>query len=442
MELGQTAEKISNLLKGATVLKSIAFDIPASIANVVNAEFQNFINSSNGYITKSDLGIAHQQFFTEYIPAFLKDYKNNHIGEESLQSQIFDLFEFVQSETYESKLGEKISNSKIKDALSLNWIKNHRQWGELFVQTVNGLAYLNATKVEQTINGETNTISLSQAYELDSHGEIQLKEGIDEEWSPKGFKLKRLKNKIDYHNSRVHGNYAKGIDKPEADTYTLYSIFLMMKRFFISMALNRFAASKVTRTPKGIKFLPRFNQRGGAEIGYYLEAINLISKELESKMVTGEYENLTDSEKIALYKTIADGATIALAYFLLYAVFGWDPDDEDKYKKIREADWWTAQGLYQSARLLTESTTFINPIQYQQFILSEPFVSKTIADWWNLLRFTLDDENYKRDTGIYKKGESKAKAKLYKVTGVEKIIKGVGSDENNQVEDFLKLRAR
>lgn len=441
MELGRTTERVASVLKSLTVIKSIAYDAPASIANVVNAEVQNFINASDGYITLKDLGTAHIKFFTEYMPAFLNDYKNNHIGKESLQSQIFDLFDFVQSETYESRLGEKISNSKIKDFLSLNWLRNHRSWGELFVQTVNGLAYLNATKIEQTVNNTTKVISLLDAYELDEEGHIKLKEGISEEWSPKSFKTKRLRGKIDYHNSRVHGNYAKDIDKPEADTYTAYSLWFMMKRFFISMALNRFAASSVKKTNSGIKFIPRYNQRGGAEIGYYLEAVNLISKQIEAKAISGEFEKLTNSEKIATYKTIADFSTMALAYFLLRIIFGFDPDDDDKYEKIKENDWLTNQGLYQSARLLTESSTFINPPQYKDFIFSEPMVAKTVVAWWDLGRFILDDEEYKRKSGIYGKGESKAKAKFYKVTGVEKVLKGYDEDDT-QVTDFMKLRAR
>ena len=207
------------------------------------------------------------------------------------------------------------------------------------------------------------------------------------------------------------------------------------------MALNRFAASKVVKTPYGIKFVPRYNQRAGAETGYYLETLNIISKEIEAKAVLGEYENLTESEKTALFKTIADFSIMALAWFLLHAVFGWDDDDEDKYDKIRENDWLTNQGLYQSARLLTESSTFLNPFQYKEFILSEPFVAKTITDYLDLIIYTLNQEEYEKNSGIYKAGESKAKAKLYKVTGVEKVIKGTG-DEQQQVLDYMKLRAR
>ena len=442
MELGEFGEKLSSIVKSLTVLKSIAFDVPASIANVVNAESQNFVNSSNGYITLSDLGAAHELLALEYTPAFLQDYKNNRIGEESLQSQIFDVFNFVTSETYESKIGEKLSNSKIKDALALNWIRNHRSWGELGVQSVIALAHLNATKVEQTLpDGSKITLPLHKAYELDSNGEIKLKDGIDEQWSPNGFKTKRLIGQIEYTNRRIHGNYAKGIDKPEAETYTTFSLFIMMKRFFISMALNRFATSRVQKTPKGIRFIPRYNQVGGAEIGYYLETLNFVFKEIESQLVTGEFDSATDSEKIALLKTGKDIAIMTLAYFLLYAAFGWDDDDEDKYKKLRENSWWFNQGLYQTARLLTESTTHINPIQYKDFILSEPFVSKTLADWWDLFRYTLSQEEYKNDSGIYKKGESKAKARLMKVTGVEKIIKSTGED-NQQVVDYMKIRAK
>lgn len=446
MELGETAEKFINILKGATVLKSIAFDIPASLVNVFSAETQNLINSTDGYITTADLAKAHQIYATDYAPAFLKDYADNHIGQESLQSQIFDLFEFVQGETYESKIGEKISNSKIKDGLGINWIKNNRSWGESFVQTALGLSFLNATKVEQTINGQTTTIPLQEAYELDLKGIIQLKEGIDEKWDLKGHATKTLIRRIEFANRRINGNYAKGIDKPEADTYTTYSLWFMMKRFFISQSLNKFAASEFVKPNKGLSFKgahfkPRYNSTKGAEIGYYLETLNLLSKELESKMVTGEWENWTEEETIAFYKTVKDGAMVMLFYFLLHVLFGWDDDDEDKYEKLRENGYWFNQGLYQAARLLTETTTFLNWTQHKDFILGTPIVARTIDAFYELIKYTLNGEEYKNDSGIYKKGESKAKARLYKVMGLEKVIKITG-DESQNVIDFQKLRAR
>jgi hypothetical protein len=55
------------------------------------------------------------------------------------------------------------------------------------------------------------------------------------------------------------------------------------------------------------------------------------------------------------------------------------------------------------------------------------------------MRFTLSQEEYSRNTGIYKEGESKAKARLLKVTGIEKVIKSTGED---QTLDWMKMRAR
>lgn len=447
MELGEKFEKFSGIMKAITVVKSIMFDIPASVANIINAETQNFINSSDGYITTKNLANAHKIFASEYFTAFFNDYKANKLGQKSLQSQIFDLYGFVSSEPFsEDHVGERMSSSKIKDALALHWISNHRQWGELFVQSVNAIAYLDATMVEQTTNGVKKSISLANAYELDSNGVIKLKEGIDKVWAPDGFNFKRLKSKMDFHNKRVHGNYAKNIDKPEADTYTLFSLWFMMKRFFVSMALNRFAASNIRMTKYGLRADARFNVKVGAEKGYYIETLNIAAKQIESKLLThgvwnGNFEKLTDEEKIALVKTIKDASFMMLGWAMLHLVFGFDPDDDDKYKKLRDGGWFHAQGVYQSARLITESQTFLNAYQYKNFIFDSPMVAKTITDWLNLVGYTINQDEYQKDSGIYEKGESKAKASLYKVTGIEKVIKTTG-DEDQSVIDFMKMREK
>lgn len=442
MELGKNIEKAVGLVKGLTVLKTIAFDIPASVANVINAETQNFINASNGYISYSNLGAAHNKFFTEYFPAFQKDYWENKIGEKSLQSQIFDLYGFVQSHSYEENVGEKVSQSKVKDALALNWLKNHREWGELFVQSVNALAYLDATKIQQ---GQ-NIISLNDAYELDSKGKLTLKEGVDEEWSPNGAKFKELKEKIANHNSRVHGNYAKGVDKPEAETYTLFSIFIIMKRFFTSMFLNRFAASDLKLTPYGVKSNARFNLRQGKEHGYIFKTLDLFANELESKIQTGNFQSLTSDEKRALLKTSLDVSIIVMAALILKYALDFDPDDKDKYKKLKKNSWLTNQLIYQVARLQTETSTLLNPKQYGQFIFDSPIVWSTLKAWGELFsnaygNLTGDESSYyQKNYGLYKKGESKAKARLYKVTGIEK---GLNLQEEDEfVKNYLKMRAR
>lgn len=446
-ELGQKVEAVLGAIKGLTVIKTIAFDIPASIANVVNAEYQNFINSSNGYISKKNLGKAHSIFLTEWFPAFQKDYFENKLGEKSLQSQLFDLYEFVQSHSFEEHVGSKLSQSKIKDALTLNWLRNHREWGELFVQTLNGLAYLDATKIEQTNSDKSkNTISLLQAYELDEDGIVKLKDGISKEWGFNGAKFKELKERIEKHNSRVHGNYAKGVDKPESETYTLFSVFIMMKRFFTSMFLNRFASADVEVTKYGVKANPRFNVRSGSDFGYYIQTLSAFQKEFESKFQTGEFQTLSEEDKRAMFKSLMDISTIIIASLLMKFLFGFNPDDKDKYKKLKEKAWYELQLMYQLSRLQLETSTFLNPSQYGGFLFDSPIIYQTYKDWKDLIAYSIGNltgdtkSYYEKDYGLYKKGESKAKARLFKVTGLEKIMKA--GDEEQLVKDYLKMRAR
>lgn len=446
MELGKTGEKITSILKTATVLKTIAFDVPASTANVINAEAQMIINAGNGYTTIKNLGAAHAIFFKEYLPAFFNDYKQNKLEVNSLQSQIFDLYGFVSSHKLEDSVGEKYGQSKIKDFLALNWIKNHREWGEVFVQTLNGISFLDATKIEQELlDGSKKLITLNEAYELDSNGVIKLKEGVPKNWDLESFDTNRLKSLIKFANGRINGNYAKDIDKIEANTSTVYSTFFMMKNFFVEMLLNRTAGTDF-RLSYGIKSNKRFNIKTGSDRGYLAEILNIQAEQLESYLKTGELYTLSIEEKIAIYKTISDVSVMIFAYFLMAYIFGFDYDDDDKWDKIKGKTWLEAQGVYQSARLLTESTTFENPYQWKDFLLSEPIVAKTVTDYLDLIAFTIGnltndpDSYYKKNYGIYKKGDSKAKAKLYKVTGVQKVVSTLGDEENSAVQTYMKLR--
>lgn len=452
MELGKTGEKAASLLKAATVLKTLTFGIPQSIANVVNAEAQNIINASNGYTTLKNLGTAHVLFFKEYFPAFFNDYIQNKLDKNSLQSQIFDLYQFVSSHKIEDNIGEKYGQSKIKDFLALNWLTHHREWGEIFVQAVNAISFLDATKIEQEqSDGSKKLLTLNEAYELDANGAIKLKDGISKDWDLTGFQTNRLKSLIGFSNGRINGNYAKNIDKTEANTFTVYSTYFMMKNFFIEMMLNRTAGSNF-RLSYGIKSDKRFNIKVGADRGYLVEILNIQAEQLESLVKTGKLYTLSKEEKIAIYKTISDGSLMILAYLLLTYAFGFSYDDKDKWKKLKKKSWLGAQGIYQSARMFTESTTFENPYQWVDFLFSAPMVGKTFTDYLDLIRYTIryikNDEKsdpeafYQKDYGIYKKGDSKAKAKLYKIIGYQSATSVLGDEENSAVETFMKLRAK
>jgi hypothetical protein len=219
-----------------------------------------------------------------------------------------------------------------------------------------------------------------------------------------------------------------------------------MKRFFTAMFQNRFSASDIKLTKYGVKSTARFNTRTGKEHGYYLKTLDTFTKELESKLQTGEFQSLTSNEKRALVRTTIDVSMIVIAGLILKYALDFDPDDEDKYKKLKKNSWLTNQLIYQMARLQTETSTFLNPRQYGEFIFDSPVVWSTLKSWLELLRYYIGNlkgdpkSYYQKDYGLYKKGESKAKARLYKVAGIEKILNL--QEEDAAITNYLKMRAR
>ena len=171
------AAAIINLAKYLATWSTIKINVPASIANVVNAFFQNIINAGNHLYSKKTFFEAQGLYATRFFPAWQRDYAQNRLGQLTLESQMADTWEFVQTETMEGVIGEKSSKSKLYDFLGGNFLFNMREWGEVYVQASVGIAALQETKV----NLGQDVISLIDAYELDEKGVIKLKDGIDKE---------------------------------------------------------------------------------------------------------------------------------------------------------------------------------------------------------------------------------------------------------------------
>ena len=138
--------------------------------------------------------------------------------------------------------------------------------------------------------------------------------------------FKFYKNRMHQVTNNMSGTYAK-YDQPEWQRYFLFRAATFMRRYFTSMFVSRWGFSGSIRDPR-----PRLNPgMGDAQMGFYTQFIRTVGLTFISGGKHLKY--LSADEKAAAMKFITEMALLALAKLLIGLVF--DPEDDDKFKKLR-----------------------------------------------------------------------------------------------------------
>jgi hypothetical protein len=96
------------------------------------------------------------------------------------------------------------------------------------------------------------------------------------------------------------------------------------------MALNRWGFSGSIRNPKA-----RFNPGlGDSSMGFYIQFGKLLAKTIQNKGKNLSW--MSEQEKAATLRFMSEMVFLILVLQLQGILFGWDPEDEDRYAKLRE----------------------------------------------------------------------------------------------------------
>lgn len=313
-----------------------ALNIPSALKNSYGAKFQSMIEASAGkdinhlslqqgnawaYTTMAELSFGNQL------------YKK---GAKSLRQQLVEVFDPVQ-DRFEERFGESMSRTVAKDAASMSWLYNFRKWVELqaSLQIFGGMMYHQKIKINEGTPQE-KSIAYIDAWEVRDN-KIQLKEGVDPKWGityndkgeiQVGSEFKRFRNKIHQKMNNLQGAYAK-FDQPEAQRYLAFRFISYLRRYFTTMTLNRFGFSGRVWDPK-----PRFNPGAGdVQMGFYIEFLNFMKNFVLSAGKNIMY--MTPEEKSATLKVATEVGMLVAATVAMSLIFGWDPEDDEKYEKLR-----------------------------------------------------------------------------------------------------------
>lgn len=293
-----------------------AMNIPSALKNSFSAMVQNMIEASAGRylnINTYHQGIAWSGKASMDISMEL--YKGKTKGYNVQLIEVFD----PSSTRFQETFGKNLSRSFFKDSVSFSWLFSPRKWTELnaTLGLFGGMMY--HQKVNQTIDGKTKEISYIDAFEI-RNGQIALRPGIDSIWGLEGKKFKEFRSTIQSVNNKLNGAFSK-FDAPLMDRFLVYRMISFMRRYFPAMASNRFSPE---RLDVGL---------GDVSRGYYLDAITAFSRTITTG---GKYlQWMSPREKKAFLRLFSEVGHIVGITLAMSMLFGWDPDDKDRYEKLR-----------------------------------------------------------------------------------------------------------
>jgi hypothetical protein len=322
---GKNSKRLQNVqraLFGRASFSFFAFNIPSALKNAMGAKFQAMIHASAG----TDLTLATlakgEIWSTKYMSklsmgdAYAK-------GQKSLEHQIGEIFDPIQGR-FQEKFGANVSRTLAKDIVSTGWFTNFRKWVEIQagMQTFAGMMY----KQQVEMNG--NMVDYMSVWEIGTNGKIQLKAGVDPKWGITydsdgnmvvGDEFKKFKTRMQAVMNKLNGAYAK-FDQPEAQRYILFRFVSFLRRYFTTMAMNRFGQKR---------WNPGYDQ---IDEGYYVTAVKSFLKLLRSR----DINSMTPEDKKAWIKFVTEMGSIYIMGLLLGILWGWDDDDEERFAKLRE----------------------------------------------------------------------------------------------------------
>ena len=339
-----------------------ALDLVSATKNWGGQVVQNVIESAGGkYISVYSLAVgskmAHQQMVRMQGQRYEK-------GNPSLETQL--LLNFDPGQSYFSQnFGKTQARSFISDVTSLSFFMSPRKFLER--QSVLELFFgmMHHKVITRTTSEGVVNIRYIDAWELDGAGKLKLKDGVDKKYDLGGSEYAKFKTLAQSVANKLYGAYSD-IDLPMANKYYAYKVTTFLRRFFTEMFMNRFGFS----TREGNVGGYRYNwAMSNVERGYYVEGFLAL---LRMFNVSNKYwQFMSKDEKYALRKITMELAILVVLYMMSTILFGYDPDDEERYRKLRaksgdmfsdnfNIDWWLAQHTILFAKnVFAETSSFI-----------------------------------------------------------------------------------
>ena len=325
-------QKLADALLSISSTTFFAFNIPAALKNSMGAQWQALIQAAAGdNFNAKDFAIGNAWSAKVTSEITMEVYK---FGNKSMNYQLVELMDPTQGRLAEGiREGKGISKSAAKDAISLKYATSVREWTQLQATLAIFGAMLNK-KLLDYVDPKTGTagkIKYSEAWEV-VDGRLTLKKGVDESYAPGGKNYVAFVKRLHGVVNKANGAY-DSFNQPLAARYLLYRMIMHLKKYFMELFMERF---KYRWSTEHRMITPRYDgYTDSVSMGYYIEFLRAAKRFFSIYKMN--FYNLTDTERQAASKVLAEGGMLLLFnVVLLGLLFGWDDDDEDRFAKLRK----------------------------------------------------------------------------------------------------------
>jgi len=359
-------------------------------------------------------------------PKILIDLTSDYLkaGNHTFYHQLLNKFDAFQGH-FTNEFGQRITATSLKEGLNFtNIMMIPKNMVEIEQQVINAYAVLRTIQVKN----KDSFVPLSEAFTLKG-GVITPKFEIPQKT------IEEAINKIKYANIVTNGNFNK-MDAIVAQQYGLGRMLLFMNKWIAPMLHYRWGETTYNASINEIT------------TGYQRLFMRRIMEDIFKDRIIplSNMSNYTEDEKRAVW-TNAYEMGIILSLSLCFATLG--GNDPDKYKKLKQDpnSYWKAQ-LMSMILSVNQENQNIHPIFGIDNIaqkVKSPFPAARLYE--NVTKFLFDlklwDESvyYKKDTGLYKEGDWKGLAAIYKLTGIEGLKLTLNSEEQlkrTEQSQFIK----
>jgi len=353
-ELGEAVDLQTMRLRKYTTFFSQSVINPAnSMKNWIQGQLNNLmLGVGNGWATDESIMKAIKSGKTSFVKFASEIGKKD----KSLDFQLIALFNLSLERNISQLFSSSGSARQFKDLNKMVYTGSEAT--EFSV--ISTLLYSHLFNKQITINGEKK--DLYDVFYL-KEGKISLKENaydngrlIDEDY------LTDLILKAKVITEHVQ---AKQASNKIADRFTLWSNFEFFKKYFIPSIRTRFV-------------LKRKNLNMAVDIeGFYITTFKRFLLEVISYLDTGRFSGvaLSPMEKNARRLMTRELLVMIATYLLITYLFGYDDDDKDRFKKLKDNSWATnfALMVMLNAKKETDSASIIPLFNIQENIIPPLF---------------------------------------------------------------------
>jgi len=424
-------DKIVDTLLSYTAVTTLGLDFLKGARNYLTAAFQQLIESGASranptLINASQFADGHKEMMTRIKDLY--DDKYNKLGNRSFIGQMLIKFDGIQG-NFEDLVGKQVSGrTAMRQFLSSDTLLINYHIGEVAAQGGAMIAHLKNKEV--ILDGKKYNL-YNAFYVNPETGLLELAGGTEAEQAEAQKLVTKTIAEIREMNRRLNGNYRR-MDKSPLSQKSGGRMVELFRKFLMPTLLNRYRTQFVNHETNQVD--------GGFHRWFISNMMDSWRTSTESKILdrlkdTVKRSTVTAKDKEKAFRSLYEMGTLAILMTLVGILTQMVEDDDDE---IPTSAYYL---LYLMTTLKGEINAFAptpGAVSDLLRILRSPTaMTNSILRAERLIEQLFDPfAEYKKDSGVWKKGESKLKVRVLQSLGYSG---GVQLDPETAWRNFTKL---